>query len=487
MSNFKKLVEARMAETGEGWQAASKYVREQALKEESQAVRNERIGAEPVVVKLPQNPASPLGRMPMRTFLGPAIIPPGQMIDLVHRPTEGDPPWTVMNMWTPASLADKPLFIASMVVGNEEQMMGGPIPFAAFSERAVGINLGDVFITNDKPFKMRVHNAGSTPEVAVLFICGVAHFPKPDETAQQAEPRGERALLPFESVVVPPHGTVSARLDLRNRYSIASYERLQDHKEYDITRLSVFGEVHNLPIELELFVDGESQTNGFVAAELFDITISFGAIIESFNADREPPKMPKFTKKVVKRKTKVEIIVRNNGDHPVSFQAHLECKRQPTTEELQAKLAPHPWRAMASDDEAMPVGFGDLMRIAPPALSKPHSERFPWNPDGERETVIIAPGETKDLSASPQLIFRAERLIVDKESRDGFEIVDVRTGGKVSEAFYEPIPAAHFYERNEIDLKLPVTQIGMLLRLFVKNTTDKPLPFGASITGYSLQ
>jgi hypothetical protein len=199
-----------------------------------------------------------------------------------------------------------------------------------------------------------------------------------------------------------------------------------------------------------------------------------------------------FTKTFVKDKTNIEVLVKNTGKKPRSFNGMFTITRSLSIEELEA-------RSQARNQEvpmgpmAMPMPVGAFMPVGMmPPLGMPlptsgaQEERFPWNIDGTREQVEVQPGETQIFQGQVQTIFRGDRLVVDEECREHFEIVDIKVGRAPSKLFKKPISAKHFFEKNMLDLGIDTATPGIFLRLIVKNLSKEPQKFGATLKGVTM-
>lgn len=474
MSNFKRLVAARMAETGEGWQAASMHVRAKVLAAETEAIKDPS--------KRDKN--SPIRSYRVGVFLGPKLIEPGQTVEFVRELKESEWPWTANRLSFPAMLMHQGLVVTDVSVGRTEQAISAsPIPLEVFQDgqEVLGVNLGTDMITMEEPLKVSVRNDGPKSQLVIGHMSGLLHeVTDHDELGDWSSPDADHAMLLLEQLVVQPGETRTARLS-DSPHHFERQQRLADDKEYTITRLFT----HAIDgVEVDIRIDGESQTSGFVDGARLSAA---GAAIE-FNRDLGPA--VKFTKKYVKDKTAVEVIVKNTTDRPRSFDGSLMLARALSAEELEARRQQGlmPWSIGPMMGPAlMPVGGGGALRPMPPIMSRAWEERFPWNIDGNRETIEVKPGETVQLPAQVQLIFRGEQLVVDEECRGLFEIIDVKVGRAPSPLFKKPIAGKHFIAHNTLDLKLDVATPGIILRLIVKNLTNTPQKFGATLKGLTMQ
>ncbi len=462
MSNFKKLVEARMAETGEGWQAASKHVRELVLAEEAEATKE-------FVRKLKAATTQPYGE-----FLGPRTIEPGQTIEMVVEVTNDNWPWSPTRLEFIPTLRGQGLLLESMTVGRRDQMHAGHgIPLDAFLSDAVGVYLGTDMITPEKPFKIGIRNAGTKPQLVIGHMSGIAHVvPLEAPTTMSIDQFDmQRVMLRLESAVLLPHETKTICIEplrehkpppgvsrARGTYKRSWATELVDDVEYTISRIMIPSFEGGF---VDVRIDGESVTpEGFVEAERFGYSRS---LARDFNTDRKPLEIKKS---FIKDKTKIEVVVRNDSEHPHDISGIVDLTRHLSAKEIEAMQAA---RRNPREPEA-----------------EKHDERFPWNIEGNKIKEPVAPGETKTFSGQPQLYFRGQELVVDPECRDDFEIVDVKVGVDPSPIFDKPIPASRFHEDNHLDLKIEGAQPGIIMRLIVKNISKETRDFGATIKGIAI-
>jgi hypothetical protein len=458
MSNFKKLVEARMAETGEGWQAASAHVREQVLAEESEAVKEH-------VRKLKGASSFPHG-----AFIGPRNIEPGQMIDLVHELTVDDWPWSPTHLQFIDTLRGQGLFIETMTIGRRDQIFGGPVPVDVFvGGKHVGI--GADMITIEKPLKMQIRNNGTKPQIVVGYLSGIGHsILTQDPRASFDALDVQRVMVPLDILALPPRTTKTARVAPPCEPLVPGFSRTgvpvmvgvggsmapAEGVEYTISRF-MMPSLDDVFVDIR--IDGESATGGYVESKRFGYA---GSMVREINLGLPPIE---FKQTYTKGKTQIEVVIKNDSDLPHDFGGHIDLVRHLTLGEIESAQ--------------------EQRRNPHPSVQK-HQERFPWNIDGAVETVPIARGETKTLSGQPQCIFRAKELVVDPECREHFEIVDVKVGVDPCPLFDKPIPASRFHEDNGLDLKLDPASPGIIMRLIVKNVSKETRDFGATVKGDAL-
>lgn len=464
MSNFRKLVEARMAETGECWQAASKHVRELVLVEEAEATKE-------FVQKL-----KVATRQPYAVFLGPRTIEPGQTIEMVVEVTSDDWPWSATRLEFIPALRGQSLFLESMTVGRRDQMSshGISVPLEAFLSDVIGVNLGLEMITPEKPFKIGIRNAGTKPQLLIGHLSGIAHtvpFDEPRTSIDQFDI--QRATLTFEVTVLLPHETKTVRIQPPREdkpppgvsRAFGTYGRsswatdVVADVEYTIERIMIPSFEGGF---VDVRIDGESvMPEGFVDAERFGYSRS---LARDFNTDRKPIEIKK---PYIKDKTQIEIVVRNDSEHPHDFAGLVNLTRHLSAKEIEANQ--------------------EARRNPRASEAEKHDERFPWNIEGKKIKEAVASGETKTFSGQPQLYFRGNELVVDPECRDDFEIVDVKVGVDPSPIFDKPISASRFYEDNKIDLKIEGAQPGIILRVIVKNISKETRDFGSTLKGIAIR
>lgn len=109
-------------------------------------------------------------------------------------------------------------------------------------------------------------------------------------------------------------------------------------------------------------------------------------------------------------------------------------------------------------------------------------------PLGIKSAAIIPAGTTADITGQPQVIFRAERLIVKSSIAASFDIIDVKVGKNSQFAAAGPVPADSFSPNAVgIRLKCDTATPGMNIVVTVENTGGADLFFRGAIIGTALE
>lgn len=86
----------------------------------------------------------------------------------------------------------------------------------------------------------------------------------------------------------------------------------------------------------------------------------------------------------------------------------------------------------------------------------------------------VAPGETMLISSSPQVLFRGERLIIDRGDR--FMVDDIKVGKSSQLVNARGVPGSAFVpDAAPFDLKMDTAQMSQEIVLVLRNITDKPV------------
>jgi hypothetical protein len=98
--------------------------------------------------------------------------------------------------------------------------------------------------------------------------------------------------------------------------------------------------------------------------------------------------------------------------------------------------------------------------------------------------VLIPAGGVASIPASPQVIFRGERLVVPSNIAASFFIVNIVVGKDSQQVAPAPIPAVAFSEVGVgVRLMLDTAQPGVLITLQVQNISLVPARFYAALIG----
>jgi hypothetical protein len=112
-----------------------------------------------------------------------------------------------------------------------------------------------------------------------------------------------------------------------------------------------------------------------------------------------------------------------------------------------------------------------------------HARRFPlgFNSDPTNQIVF---NDTRDVKSSPQVTFRAERLIIPSDIAAFFTVVDVKIGNRSQLVAAGEIPATVFSEVGvDANLRCDTAQISMEVTITVRNIDASPHTFRAAILG----
>ncbi|MEQ9076254.1 MAG: hypothetical protein RLP09_20520 [Sandaracinaceae bacterium] len=140
-----------------------------------------------------------------------------------------------------------------------------------------------------------------------------------------------------------------------------------------------------------------------------------------------------------------------------------------------ARRAPRPARSI-------PSVTGGTTQVVPktPQVSGP--QVVPFSSD-----TPIAPGETRVLTARPQVVFRPERLTVAARLAEYFRINAVRVGNVNQFAASGAVPAEAFSGTSPMPIGNTTAHPGHDITIEVTNTTSSPQEFSAAMSGPALQ
>lgn len=103
-------------------------------------------------------------------------------------------------------------------------------------------------------------------------------------------------------------------------------------------------------------------------------------------------------------------------------------------------------------------------------------------------TTSVNAGASQTISTSPQVPFRARRLIVPSDIAGSFLINDLKVGKNSMFATSNPVPARAFTEVGVgVDLNLDTAQISQLIAINVTNTSGADLDFNACLIGTAVE
>ena len=95
---------------------------------------------------------------------------------------------------------------------------------------------------------------------------------------------------------------------------------------------------------------------------------------------------------------------------------------------------------------------------------------------GELE-ILVPPGHTITLVGEPQVVFRPERLMLDDESADHFQVYDVKVG-RNSQLLCSatPMPGTLFKHSTSIKMSMDTAQLGQRILVSLTNASTSPQP-----------
>jgi hypothetical protein len=96
---------------------------------------------------------------------------------------------------------------------------------------------------------------------------------------------------------------------------------------------------------------------------------------------------------------------------------------------------------------------------------------------GELE-ILVPPGHTVNLTTRPQVVFRPEKLVLDDESADHFQVYDVKVGRNSQFLSSYPMPGTLFKATTSPWLKMDTAQVSMDVTVTLTNTSGvaRPVP-----------
>jgi hypothetical protein len=94
---------------------------------------------------------------------------------------------------------------------------------------------------------------------------------------------------------------------------------------------------------------------------------------------------------------------------------------------------------------------------------------------GELE-ILVPPGHTVNLVAQPQVVFRPEKLVLDDESADHFQVGDVKVGRNSQLLSSAPVPGTLFKAASTPWMLMDTAQISMYVTVTLTNTSGAPRP-----------
>ncbi len=109
-------------------------------------------------------------------------------------------------------------------------------------------------------------------------------------------------------------------------------------------------------------------------------------------------------------------------------------------------------------------------------------------PVGFPSTAVLKTGGTATVSVQPQVLYRAERLIIPSSIAVGLNITDIKVGNRSQTAAANPIPAECFTEIGwGVDMTLDTADVSQFLSLLLTNTTGADVTFVALFLGRAVE
>lgn len=103
--------------------------------------------------------------------------------------------------------------------------------------------------------------------------------------------------------------------------------------------------------------------------------------------------------------------------------------------------------------------------------------------DGEFE-YLVPPGHTINITAQPQVTFKPERLILDDEAAEWYDVADIKVGRCSQLVSSSMLPGTAFKAGVSPIQSMDTVQISMLVTLSLINVSTKPRrPPRAMMTG----
>jgi hypothetical protein len=96
---------------------------------------------------------------------------------------------------------------------------------------------------------------------------------------------------------------------------------------------------------------------------------------------------------------------------------------------------------------------------------------------GELE-ILVPAGHTFNLTTRPQVVFRPEKLVIDDESADHFQVDDVKVGKNSQFLNASSMPGTLFKAASSPTMKMDTAQISMAITVTLTNTSgvSQPVP-----------
>jgi len=97
---------------------------------------------------------------------------------------------------------------------------------------------------------------------------------------------------------------------------------------------------------------------------------------------------------------------------------------------------------------------------------------------GGELVILVPPGHTLNLVAQPQVVFRPEKLVLDDESAENFQVADVKVGKNSQFLSAAPMPGSLFKAATTPWMKMDTAQVSMYVTVTLTNTSGvaRPVP-----------
>jgi hypothetical protein len=144
--------------------------------------------------------------------------------------------------------------------------------------------------------------------------------------------------------------------------------------------------------------------------------------------------------------------------------------------------------AVSGEDDISGLRMRALRRAKVRRQAITRMRRFPigFASDGMVPASATAglPGEVRDIKQSPQIAFRAERLVIPSFVTPSFVIIDVKVGNRSQFVSSGAVPATVFSEVGEgVTLRMDTAQVSQEIVISVANITTTAAFFRAAMVG----
>lgn len=93
--------------------------------------------------------------------------------------------------------------------------------------------------------------------------------------------------------------------------------------------------------------------------------------------------------------------------------------------------------------------------------------------DGEL-VYLVPPGHTIHLQAQPQVDFKPERLVIDDESADWYDVFDIKVGKNSQLISSDRLPGSNFKSAVSRGQSMDTVKISMYVTVSLVNVSGKP-------------